>query len=128
LSKALGAGLARSWSARVLGGPHASALVVTIATAPGALDAAVAQTRALLERLRQGALAEGDHARAAAAAEKAGLASSLDPRARLVALFRGASPSSPPPTLDALRAFAAQVLHDDALVIVALRPRPPRTP
>jgi hypothetical protein len=128
LAKSLGAGLARSWSARVLGGPRASALVVTITTAPGALDAAVAQTRALFDRLRQGALVDADHARAAAASDKAALAASLDPRARVVALFRGEGPPAPPPTIDALRAFASQVLKDDALVIVALRPRPARSP
>jgi hypothetical protein len=38
-----------------------------------------------------------------------------------VALWRGTHPQLEP-TLDALHAFAATTLHDDALVIVAARP------
>ncbi len=128
LASALGEpGLARSWSARVVGGRLASALVVRVATAGGALDAAVAQTRALLDRLRQGALTDSDFARAGASRAAADLASSLDPRARVVALFRG-EPAPPAVTLESVRAFAAAALRDDALVIVAARPRAPRTP
>ncbi len=122
LAKALGNGLARSWSARVSGGSRAPALVVRIATAPGALDAAVAQTRALFDRVRQGALTDADLLRAKALRSAADVSAALDPRARLVGLFRGDSPLSTP-TLDALRAFASAVLLDDALVIVAVRPR-----
>ena len=132
LASALGsAGLARSWSARVLGGKRAAALVVRVTTAAGALDAAVAQTRALLDRLHQGALGPDDLTRATAARAAADLASSLDPRARLAALFRAdtdAAPATSPPTLEAVRAFAAAALKDDALVIVATRPRAPRSP
>jgi hypothetical protein len=127
LAKALGAGLARSFSARVLGGPRARALVVSIATAPGTLDAAVAQTRALLDRLRQGAFTDADRARAVARTEKSSLAAALDPRTRTIALFRGEAPFSTP-SLETVRAFAARSLRDDALVIVAVRPKPPRPP
>jgi hypothetical protein len=128
LAAALGqAGLARAWSARVVGGHAAAALVVRITTAAGALDAAVAQTRALLDRLRQGALTDADVARAASARAAAELAASLEPRARLAALFRGDAPS-PAPSLDAVRAFSAATLKDDALVIVATRPRAVRAP
>ncbi|HEY8090551.1 MAG TPA: hypothetical protein VIF09_21970, partial [Polyangiaceae bacterium] len=49
---------------------------------------------------------------------------SLDPRERIIGLWRDASPS-PPVTLDAMRAFAAAFLHDDALVVVAARPPRP---
>jgi hypothetical protein len=113
----------------VVSGLRAASLEVTITTAAGAVDAAVAQTRALFDRLRQGALSEADVARATALRDESELAASLDPRTRLVALWRGdAARPSERPSLDALRAFSAQTLHDDALVIVALRPRPARTP
>ena len=86
---------------------------------------AVAQVRVLLDRLRQGALREEDRARASRAIARGALAESLDPRARVIELWRGDS-ATPEPTLAALQTFAAATLHDDALVIVAARsPREP---
>jgi len=131
LAHALGGGLARSWSARVVGGSHAAALVVRVDSAAGALDAAVAQVRALFDRLRQGSLAASDLAHATGLLAERDLAGSLDPSRRVLALWRGAAlpaPTAPaaPPTLDALRAFASTTLRDDALIIVAVRP--PRAP
>ena len=144
LAHALGDGaLARSHGARVIGEPRAPALVVRIAAANAQLDQAVAQVRALIDRVRQGALTEADRARAQASLAKEELSLALDPRARLVALFRSPSRSgsasrdardagklsSIAPTLDALRAFAAAALREDALVIVAARPaRAPKSP
>jgi hypothetical protein len=131
LSRALGpAALARAWSAKVIGPPRAAALVIRITSGQAALDAAVAQTRVLLARLQKGAIDEGDRSRAIALRQRADLQRSLDPRARLVALWRG-EPETPaaPPTLEALRAFAGATLKDDALVIVAARaPRPAPAP
>ncbi|HEY8042072.1 MAG TPA: hypothetical protein VIF15_19850 [Polyangiaceae bacterium] len=115
------AALARAWSAAVVGAPRSPALVLRIVADDASLDGAVAQTRALLDRLRQGALREDDRARAASSLARASLAVSLDPRARTIELWRG-DPASPAPSLDALRAFAASMLRDDALVIVAARP------
>jgi hypothetical protein len=123
LARALGGGLARAWSAKVIGPSRAPALVVRVATAQGALDAAVAQTRALLDRLRQGALAEADRARAVEAQQRGELLSSLEPRARVIQTWTGSTPSTEPPTLELLRAFAASTLRDEALIIVAARPR-----
>jgi hypothetical protein len=129
LARALGGGLARAWSARVVGGPHASALVVRVDAPSAALDAAVAQARALLDRVRQGSLSEPDRARAGAHLVEQGLAASLDPARRLASLWRGMAAEPPTPSLDALRAFAGTWLKDDALVIVAVRPpRPPPKP
>lgn len=119
-----GPSLASAWNAGVVGAPYAPALVVRIVASDAALDQAVAQTRGLLDRLRQGALSEGDRARAAATMAKANLAASLDPRARTIDLWRG-EPPPPAPSLQALRAFADGVLHDDGLIIVAARPRTP---
>jgi hypothetical protein len=121
-----GAPLARSWGAALLGAPRAPAIVVRVEAVEGSLDAAVAQTRALLDRLRQGALREEDRARAGQAVARTALSSSLDPRARAMALWRGTPPStSDPPSLDALRAFAASALREDSLVVVSARPPRP---
>ncbi len=120
-----GTPLARTWSAAVLGAPQTPSLVVRLAGPDANIDASVAQVRALLDRLRQGALRDEDGARAAAAIARAHLAAALEPRARIVDLWRGeASPTAP--SIDDLRAFAAATLHDEAFVIVAARPpRPP---
>lgn len=117
---------ARAWSAAVVGSPRASAIVVRIDAGDDDLDAAVAQVRGLLDRVRQGALREEDLQRAIRSVDGSRAEAELDPRARTIALWRGAERSQPPPPLEALRSAAAAVLHDDALVIVA--GRPPRTP
>jgi hypothetical protein len=119
--------LARSWSAGLLSATRPPALVVRIVADDPSLDGAVAQTRVLLDRVRQGALGEEDRSRAAAVVARSRLAASLDPRARTIGLWRGETPATSP-SLDAMRAFAAAALHDDALVIVASRPPRPEPP
>jgi hypothetical protein len=121
--------LASAWTVAVRGASRAPSLVLRLVADDASLDAAVAQTRALLDRLRQGALREEDVARATRVLARAQLSAALDPRLRTIALWRGEAPATPP-TVDALRAFAATTLRDDALVIVAARPphlpaRPP---
>jgi hypothetical protein len=66
LAHALSSGLASAWSARVVGPGEAAALTIHVRAPGHTLDAAVAQVRALLDRLRQGALTEEDRARAVA--------------------------------------------------------------
>jgi hypothetical protein len=114
--------LATAWGAQVLAAPQSLALLVRLTGPDASLDAAVAQTRALFDRLRQGAIQPEDLARASRRLARATLATSLDPRARVVALWRGDAPPPPAPSLEDLRGFAAGSLHDDALVIVAARP------
>jgi len=118
--------LATSWNAAVVGDPRAPAIVVRLTAPDAQLDAAVAQSRALLDRLRRGALRDEDRARAAAALARAATEAALDPRARAIELWRGdpAPAGAPAPSLDALRSFASSTLRDDALVIVAARPAP----
>jgi hypothetical protein len=123
LHKALGDGLARGFGARMLGASSGRTLVVHLEAPTGALDAAVSQTRALLDRMRQGAITDDDLGRAKRRIERERAAKLADPRQRLVSLFRG-DKETPSPTLDRVRAFASASLHDDALVIVAARPRP----
>jgi hypothetical protein len=112
---------ARGWSAAVVGAPRSPALVVRLVAADTTLDTAVAKVRALLERLRQGELREEDRARASAALARLVVSASLDPRARVIDLWRGEA-STVAPSLDTLRAFASATLRDDALLIVAERP------
>lgn len=112
--------LATSWDVSVLGSPATPALALRIGAEDASLDAAVAQTRALLDRLRQGALRDEDRARAAASQGRDALRDGMDPRARILALWRAEAPAVTP-TLDALRTFAASTLRDDALVIAAAR-------
>lgn len=136
LEKALSGGLARSSSARVLGWPRSPALVIRIVSPQANLDAAVMQTRALLDRLRQGATSPADLERASKSVAEREVESAFDPRTRVVATWRSeriASPGStrPAPTLDAVRAFAAKYLAEDAMVVVAARPGrspAPKTP
>jgi hypothetical protein len=130
LARALGGGektaaLANAWSATVLGLPRSPALAVRIVGPEALLDSAVAQTRALFDRVRQGALRDEDRGRAAAWLGRATLGEGLDPRARIMRLWRGDATSAQPSLAD-LHAFAARFLHDEGLVIVAARP--PRLP
>ncbi len=125
-SVVIGGGLARGARARVVGGAAASALVVHVASTEGALDSAVAQVRALLERLRQGALTEAELAQAASRRVSREARASLDPRARLAALFSDKVASSTPPSLASLTTAAQSFLRDEALIVVALRPPRPR--
>lgn len=130
LEKALAASsLARSWSARVVGWPRAPALVVRVVSTHTALDGAVMQTRALVDRVKKAGLAPADHERGTTAASHEALVSALDPRARVVATWRGeALPSAAQPlprgraTIEDVRAFAAKHLGEEAMVVVASRP------
>jgi hypothetical protein len=129
LARALGANrpagpLASSWNATVFAQARAFALVVRLVAPDEVLDAAVAQVRALLDRIRQGALTGRDLDYASGAMAREQLAAALDPRARAVALWRG-EPVRAAPSLEGLRAFAAATLRDEQLVIVATRPSRP---
>lgn len=113
------AGLARRAGARVLDGPRA-ALVVHLEAPAGALDAAVAQARAVLDRLRTTGPTRDDLDRARRTKAAAETAAALDPRVRLVRAWR--DPPTAVPGDEAVRAAVTALLRDDALVIVALRP------
>lgn len=123
LAKALlQGGLARTATVRVLGGKAAAALVFHVASTDAALDAAVAQLRGVLDRLRRGGFTDADVDRATTQRAAALAARSIDPRARLVSLFRGASAPAPLLTLDALNGAARSALAEDGAVIVVMRP------
>lgn len=122
LAKALGTGLARESSARLLGSPRAAAIVIRVITPDGAMDAAVAQTRALLARFAQGALTDEQAAQAFARRKDDRFAQAKEPRQRVLALFRDREPA-PAETADALRTLGTRMWMDSRLVIVALRSR-----
>ncbi|MGH7271159.1 MAG: hypothetical protein ACREJ3_12090, partial [Polyangiaceae bacterium] len=109
----------RAW---VIGSPPRQALCIRLVAQDADLDSAVAQVRALLDRLRHGALSDEDRARAGALVARARLAESLDPRVRIASLFRGESQPAATPSLADLQSFAESALRDEALVIVAARP------
>jgi hypothetical protein len=138
LDKALGGaiapnGLARSASAKVVGFPRSPALVIRIVSTQASLDNAVMQARALVDRVKKSGLAPADHERATLIASREALAAALDPRARIVATWRGEPiPTSALPlprgaaALDDVRAFSAKYLAEDAMVVVAARPPRPK--
>ncbi|MBX3228294.1 MAG: hypothetical protein KF837_13325, partial [Labilithrix sp.] len=135
LARALGlsatAPLAASGSARVLGWPRAPALVVRVVAPQAALDNAVMQVRALIDQLHRAGLAQPEYERAVVARQRAVVAQALDPRARVVATWRGeptGDGGKPRVTSEDVRAFAAKHLVEDAMVVVTARPpRPPPT-
>jgi hypothetical protein len=128
LARALASGLASSWGARIVGPATSPALVVRVGSSGKGLDPAVAEVRALFDRLRQGAFTEADRTRATTLLSEEALRAMLDPRERLIRLWRGESAALPVPPLDTLRGFLAQTFHDDALVIVAAHPAASKAP
>jgi hypothetical protein len=121
LARSLGA-LARTTSARVVGWPRAPALVVRVVAKQQDLDGAVMQARALVDRIHKGGLPAADHEQASAALARAALATSLDPRARVVATWRNEPVAPKPADADAVKSYADKLLGEDTLVVVASRP------
>jgi hypothetical protein len=120
-----GAVLARSLDATVLGIPRARALVIRVVTFDDdALEAVVARSSALFDRMRKGGVGEADLQRASSAIATERLATAIAPRGRAIALWRGRSDPTAP-TLEAMRSLAAQVFRDETMIVVAVRP--PRT-
>jgi hypothetical protein len=123
-------GLSATGSARVLGAPRAPALVVRITGTQASLDGAVQQARATLDRVRAGAIAAADVERATQRLARAQLMTALDPRARLIATWRGEPAVAEPvvASIDDVKAFAQRVLLEDTMIIVAARPPRPSAP
>jgi hypothetical protein len=121
LASELGAGLATRWEARMVRGVARHALVLVVLAPDANVDAVVTRVRALLDRLKNGALDAADLARADRdrAAQRA--ARRLDPRARVVDLFAGEPASPPAPDLAALRTSASKLLDEDKTQLVVAR-------
>jgi hypothetical protein len=124
LAKALGSpSIAATAEARLVGGANGAALIVDVRAGEASLEGAVAQVRGLFDRLRQGAIGAADFERSAAQRERWDVEASLDPRRRLVELWRDKKALKTAPSLEALRAWAAASLRDDKLVVVLAKPR-----
>jgi hypothetical protein len=117
--------LAATAQARLVGGARASALVIDVRAPEATLEAAVAQVRALIQRLRQGAISPADFERSQALRDRWELEASLDPRRRLLNLWRDPRPSPAPfpLSLEGWRAWAANTLSDEKLVVVIAKPK-----
>lgn len=124
---ALGAplsGLVREHGARVVGGAAGgpSAIVVRLVAPNATLDAAVEKARAALAQIRAAGLDDQASARAWQRLERGQSAKAADPTSRLGDLFTGgAAPSKP--SADQVRELAKDALRDEALIVVAHRPK-----
>ena len=113
LAKAVAsAALGATAQARIVGGARAAALVVDIRATESSLDAAVAQVRALFERLRQGAMGPTDFNRSSAQRDRwtSGLARSAAASGRSGASASGQDQHSA--HARAWRIWAASALRD----------------
>ncbi|MEZ4261252.1 MAG: hypothetical protein R3B36_19405 [Polyangiaceae bacterium] len=113
----VGTGLASAARARVLGGARAPTLAIHVTAADGALGPAVMQTRAAIERVRQGALTDADVARARDAGRARERELLADPGERAARLWRGEALAAEPSIAD-VRALAARALAETDLVVV----------
>jgi hypothetical protein len=108
-------------SARVLGGPRAAALVVQVAAARGEQARALSQVRVLFERLAQGAVGAEDAAYAERELARAEAEERLNPRRRVVDLYRD-SAASPPLDAPRLARYHAALRSSEQL-LVSVSPR-----
>ncbi len=109
-------------SARILGGSRAPSLVIDVRAPADGLTAAVTEVKLMLARLPQSAT-DADLDRAFAEQARLEQEGRADPRRRLVDLWAGRGPVSPPkPALAAFRAFLGDALKDASLIVVEARP------
>lgn len=115
-------GLATSAQAFVLGGHQMGALVVELRADPDRIDDAIAQVRALMVRLSQGAVTPADALSAGLAMREETQRAARDPNSRLLRLWMqrpGPSQSEDPGvTLQSLKAFLAGVFRPRAHMVV----------
>jgi hypothetical protein len=125
LAEALGADrLASSWSAQLVGGGRAAALLVELSTPAGKAEAATRRMREVLARLR----AAGPSAREAqralgtpGASARNSATRRLDPRIRVSELWTGDPGLRPsePPTIDRWRAWLQATLPESSLIVLS---------
>jgi hypothetical protein len=122
LASALPASLGATATARLRGGGRRRALVIDVRAPAESLAATQTELRALLGRLPQ-VSSDADIARASAALGARTTRARSHPRQRLVDAWRGAPRrATVRPTLAAWRAFLAETLRDDALVVIEAKP------
>lgn len=120
----LAPGLVSTARARALGGGAAAALVIELSTLDGKREQAVAQVRGLFERLRQGAATLAEARYAAEVSERREADLRLNPRARVVELWRRAQPSTrgSAANLESLRALHRAAFEAGREVVVLTDP------
>jgi hypothetical protein len=117
LARALSAAhVSGSAHASVIGGGRVAALVVEVHASDDEARRATLEVRRVLERLSQSPLSGDELAAVQHSAERRALAASLDPRRRIVDLWRGTQPT-PPLSPNSVRAFQA-TLSPAAQVVV----------
>ncbi|HEU4581628.1 MAG TPA: hypothetical protein VFS67_25395 [Polyangiaceae bacterium] len=117
-------GLVSTARARVLGGVAAAALVIELRALDGKRDVAVAQVRGLLGRLRAGAATGEDAQQAQESLERRRAELALNPRARVVELWRRGLPHARPGTLEGLHALHRFAFEPGREVVVLTDPPP----
>ena len=115
-------GLVSTARARVMGGAVAAALVIEIRALDGKRDEAVGQVRGLLERLRAGAATSEDAQQAQESLQRRRADLELNPRARVVELWRRGLPRPRPGTLDGLRALHRAAFEAGREIVVLTDP------
>lgn len=113
-------GLVSTARARAMGGSGSAALVIEIHAIDGKREEAVAQVRGLLERLRAGAATAADARQAGEFLARREMQRQLNPRGRLVDLWRGTS--RPAPTLRSLHALHRVAFEAGREVVVLADP------
>jgi hypothetical protein len=122
LSRAFGAAqLNASARASLIGGGRVAALVVEIHANDEDAHRATLEVRRVLDHVVQASLSNDELLAAQRATEQRALGASLDPRRRIVDLWRGAPPD-PPLSRSSLRAFQA-TLAGAAQVVVSVTHR-----
>ncbi|HEU4412465.1 MAG TPA: hypothetical protein VFS43_44900 [Polyangiaceae bacterium] len=120
LGRALG-GVGARGEAFLVGAERGPLLVIELRGSEDALEGAVAQVRALLERLRRGALAAADLERVRGPLGAAWLEARSSPRRRLVDLWRGGGDERPEPTLEGWRQWLGSGFFDDRAAVVVVK-------
>ncbi len=115
-------GLVSTARARVLGGSGAAALIIEVSALEGKRDEAVAQVRGLLERLRLGAATSDDAALALRLLEQRNMELGLNPRGRVLELWRGAQERPRSGSLEGLRALHRAAFEAGREVVVLTDP------
>ncbi|MCU0685284.1 MAG: hypothetical protein MUF34_24100 [Polyangiaceae bacterium] len=120
LGRALG-GVAAKGEAFWLGPEPRPLLAVELRGGDEALEPAVAQVRALFERLRRGAIGPDDLARVRGPLETARVEARATPRRRLLDRWRGVDDEPSAPTLEGWRQWLGASFFDERAAVVVVR-------
>jgi hypothetical protein len=115
-------GLVSTAQARTLGGSGAAALVIEVRALDGKREEAVAQVRGLLERLRVGAATSEDAQLGQLLLQRREAELALNPRGRVLDVWRGTRPQPRLGSLEGLRALHRAAFEGGREVVVLTDP------